>query len=172
MKERMIASLSALTEKSLESVVLDEVVSGAIVVDELKQKIGSIFNIPIVISGMVVGVLSVAHTNVGLYKEEDMTILYKITAQASEAVSRLQEVVKMEKGKLNAMVESMEDGVLMVDTEYRIVVANPAIKKIIKFGGNKEINILISLILLVASLIFMAGWRNLWLIKNLLFRRE
>ncbi|MEK7200677.1 MAG: ATP-binding protein [Patescibacteria group bacterium] len=141
MKERMIASLSALTEKSLESVVLDEVVSGAIVVDELKQKIGSIFNIPIVISGMVVGVLSVAHTNVGLYKEEDMTILYKITAQASEAVSRLQEVVKMEKGKLNAMVESMEDGVLMVDTEYRIVVANPAIKKIIKFGGNKEINI-------------------------------
>ena len=77
--------------------MLDEVVSGAIVVDELKQKIGSIFNIPIVISGMVVGVLSVAHTNVGLYKEEDMTILYKITAQASEAVSRLQEVVKMEK---------------------------------------------------------------------------
>ena len=75
----MIASLSALTEKSLESVVLDEVVSGAIVVDELKQKIGSIFNIPIVIGGMVVGVLSVAHTNVGLYKEEDMTILYKIT---------------------------------------------------------------------------------------------
>lgn len=141
MKERMIASLSALTDKSLESSALDEVVSGAIVVDELKQKIGSLFNIPIVIGGVVVGVLSVAHTNVGLYKEEDMTILYKITAQASEAVSRLQEVVKMEKGKLNAMVESMGDGVLMVDTEYRIVVANPAIKKIIKFDGDKEINI-------------------------------
>lgn len=141
MKEKMIASLSALTDKSLESAVLDEVVSGAIVVDELKQKIGSLFNIPIVIGGAVVGVLSVAHTNVGLYREEDMTILYKITAQASEAVSRLQEVVKMEKGKLNAMVESMRDGVLMVDTEYRIVVANPAIKKIIKFSGDKEINI-------------------------------
>ena len=44
----------------------------------------------------------------------------------------------MEKGKLNAMGESMEDGVLMVDTEYRIVVANPAIKKIIKFGGKQR----------------------------------
>lgn len=141
MKEKMIASLSALTDKSFESAVLDEIVSGAIVVDEVKQNIGSIFNIPIVIGGTVVGVLSVAHTDIGLYKEEDMTILYKITSQASEAVSRLEEVVKMEKGKLNAMVESMGDGVLMVDTEYRVVVANPAIKKIIKFKEDKDISI-------------------------------
>lgn len=138
MKEKMIASLSALTNKSFENVGLDEVVSGAIVVDEIKQSIGSIFNIPIVIGGEVVGVLSVAHVDVGLYKEEDMTILYKITGQASEAVSRLQEVVKMEKGKLNAMVESMGDGVLMVDTEYRVIVANPAVKKIIKFNPTPE----------------------------------
>ncbi len=142
MKKRMIASLSALTDKSfLIPLQLDEVVSGAIIVDEIKQSIGSLFNIPIVIGGVVAGVLSVAHVDAGLYKEEDMTILYKITAQASEAVSRLEEVVKMEKGKLNAMVESMQDGVLMVDTEYRIVVANPAVKKIIKFDGKKDINI-------------------------------
>lgn len=145
MKERMIASLSALTDKSFESAVLDDVVSGAIVIDEINQSIGSLFNIPIVIAGKVVGVLSVAHINVGLYKEADMTILYKITGQASEAVTRLEEVVKMEKGKLNAMVESMGDGVLMVDPEYRIVVANPAVKKIIKFNPsidlNKDINI-------------------------------
>jgi len=147
MKKRMIDSLSALTDKSFESAVLDEVVSGAIVIDEINQSIGSLFNIPIVIGGKVVGVLSVAHVDSGLYKEEDMTILYKITGQASEAVTRLEEVVKMEKGKLNAMVESMEDGVLMVDTEYRIVVANPSVKKIIKFNpvdsptGGKDINI-------------------------------
>ncbi|MFA6270168.1 MAG: ATP-binding protein, partial [Candidatus Paceibacterota bacterium] len=133
MKERMIASLSALTDKSFESVVLDEVVSGAIVIDEVNQSIGSLFNIPIVIGGKVVGVLSVAHVDKGLYKEEDMTILYKITGQASEAVTRLEEVVKMEKGKLNAMVQSMGDGVLMIDKEYRVMVANPAVKKIIKF---------------------------------------
>jgi signal transduction histidine kinase len=138
MKKRMLASLSALTDKSFDAFVLDEVTSGAIVIDEIKQNIGSLFNIPIVIGGKVVGVLSVAHIDVGLYKEEDMTILYKITGQASEAVSRLEEVVEMEKGKLNAMVESMEDGVLMVDTDYKIVVANPAVKKIIKFDAKNQ----------------------------------
>jgi two-component system, NtrC family, sensor histidine kinase KinB len=143
MKERMIASLSALTDKSFGSYAIDEVVSGAIVVDEIKQSIGSLFNIPLVIGGTVVGVLTVAHLDAGLYKEEDMTILYKITGRASEAVSRLQEVVEMEKGKLNAMVLSMGDGVLMVDTEYRVIVANPAIKKIIKFNpltGGKDVS--------------------------------
>src|SRR3989338_890362 len=145
MKDRMVASLSALSNKSLDTFVLDEIVSGAIVGDEIKQSIGSLFNIHIVIGGKVVGVLSVAHIDPGLYKEADMTILYKITGQASEAVTRLEDVVKMEKGKLNAMVESMEDGVLMVDPEYRIVVANPAVKKIIKFSlsadEGKDINI-------------------------------
>lgn len=141
MKEKMLASLSALTNKSFDQSTLDEIISGAIVVDEIKQNIGSLFNIPLVINGEVVGVLTVAHISRGLYKEEDMTILYKITGQASEQVSRLQEVVKMERGKLNAMVESMGDGVLMVDAEYRVVVANPAIKKIIKFGGEKNLSV-------------------------------
>ena len=141
MKDKMIASLSALTDKTFDLSAIDEVVSGAIAIDGDKQKVGSLFNIPLVISGAVAGVLTVAHIDAGLYKEEDMTILYKITGQASEAVSRLQEVVKMEKGKLNAMVESMGDGVLMTDTEYRVVVANPAIKKIIKAETEKEVSI-------------------------------
>lgn len=141
MKSRMIASLSALTDKTYDLEDIDEVLSGAIVIDEIKQNIGSLFNIPLVIDGVVVGVLTVAHMTSGLYKEADMTILYKITGQASEAVSRLQEVVKKEKGKLNAMVESMGDGVLMVDLDYRVVVANPAIKKIIKADKNKDVSI-------------------------------
>lgn len=141
MKEKMIASLSALTERSFDAAAIDEVVSGAIVLDEGEQKIGSLFNIPLVINSEVVGVLTVAHLDQGLYKEEDMTILYKITGRASQAVSRLQEVVAMEKGKLNAMVLSMVDGVLMLDSGYRVIVANPAVKKIIRFEGSSEISI-------------------------------
>ena len=141
MKARMLDSLSALSDKNFKELSIDEVVSGAIVVESVNKDIGSFFNIPMVIAGKLSGVLTIAHTDKGLYKEEDMTILYKITSQASEAVSRLQEVVKIEQGKLNAMVESMGDGVLMVDTEYRVMVANPAIKRIINFSEDKEINI-------------------------------
>jgi signal transduction histidine kinase len=142
MKQKMTASLSALVERTFDKSSLDEVVSGAIVrEDNLKQDIGSLFNIPLAINGKVAGVLTVAHVDKGLYKEADMTILYKITAQAGEAVSRLEEVVKKEKGKLNAMVSSMADGVLMVDPEFRVVVANPAVKNIIKFKGGGDVSV-------------------------------
>lgn len=141
MKEKMLASLSALTDREFDPSTIEEIVSGALVAGDAKQEIGSFFNIPLVIGDAVAGVLTVAHLKPGLYKEADMTILYKITSQASEAVTRLQEVIRMEQGKLNAMVESMGDGVLMTDPEYRVVVANPAIKKIIRFNDGKEITI-------------------------------
>lgn len=141
MKDKMVASLGALTDRSFDQASIEEIFSGAIVVPDLERGVGSLFNIPLVIAGQVAGVLTIAHIDQGLYKEADMTILYKITNQASEAVSRLQEVVRMEQGKLNAMVLSMGDGVLMVDNEYRIIVANPAVKNIIKFKAEKPINI-------------------------------
>ena len=141
MKKRMLASLSALSSKTYEMLTLDESVSGAIAVDSISHPIGSYFNIPLVIGGELAGILTIAHIKEGLYKEADMTILYKITNQASQAVSRLEDVVKMEKGKLNSMVESMGDGVLMVDTEYQVIVANPAVRQIIKWQGEKAITI-------------------------------
>lgn len=141
LKNRMLDSLSAISGKNFKEMSIEEVISGAIVVDSMAKDIGSFFNIPMVISGELSGVLTVAHTEKGLYKEEDMTILYKITNQASEAVSRLQEVVKIEQGKLNAMVESMGEGVLMVDTEYRVMVANPSIKKALSFNEDRPITI-------------------------------
>lgn len=145
LKDRMIASLSALGDKKFDDIAVEELVSGAIIVDTIPQQVGSFFNIPLVIGGNLAGLLTVAHMEKGLYKEADMTILYKITNQASQAVSRLEEVVKIEQGKLNAMVESMGDGVLMVDEDYRIIVSNPAVRKMISFsppvGETKDITI-------------------------------
>lgn len=139
--ERMLKSLSALLDKEIAKSEVEEVLSGAIIVDEMSDPINSYFNIPVVIDKKVVGILTVAHTEQGLYKEEEMTILYKITQQASQAVTRLQDVVKTEQGKLNAMVETMNEGVMMVDKDYRVMVVNPAAKNLLKIEQKPEITI-------------------------------
>ena len=105
MKRRMLASLSALSPKNYEKVKMEESISGAVEMDAGPQNIGSFFNIPLVIGGKLAGVLTIAHNTSGLYKEEDMTILYKITNQASEAVTRLQGVVNREQEKINKIRE-------------------------------------------------------------------
>ena len=140
-QRRMTNSLSALLDADFSDARIEEVLSGAVLIDDIDAPVRSFFNIPLVIEEKVVGVLTVADTKEGLYREEDMTILYKITNQASQAVTRLQSVVHAEQRKLNAMVESMEDGVLMTDKDYRIVVANPSARRLVELDENEEATI-------------------------------
>ncbi len=140
-RDRMLGSLSALLDREFNKKDVQEIISGAIIIEELDEPVRSFFNIPLVIDEKVVGVLTVADTKAGLYKEEEMTILYKIIQQASKAVTSLQGVVKTEQAKVNAMVESMADGVVMTDTDYRILVANPSARSVIGVQNKKDITI-------------------------------
>lgn len=140
-KERMLRSLSALLDKEFKVNQVTETLTGAILIEDLETPVRSYFNIPLVIREKVVGVLTVANTKSGLYQEEEMTILYKITKQASQAVNKLQEVVEMEQGKLEAMVESITDGIVMTDLDYRVMIANPAARQAIGLPLAQEISI-------------------------------
>lgn len=140
-RDRMLKSLGALLDKEFNKGQVEELISGAIIIEDVNASVQSFFNIPLVISGKVVGVLTVADTQEGLYKESEMTILYKITNQASAAVTRLQEVVTVEKSKLNAMVWSMADGIVMTDLDYRILVINPAARKACDINELQEVTI-------------------------------
>lgn len=140
-RDRMLSSLSALLDREFKKEDVKEVLSGAILLEELDEPVRSFFNIPLVIGDKVVGVLTVADVKGGLYKEEEMTILYKLIQQASKAVTSLQSVVRAEQEKVSAMVESMEDGVVMTDADYRILVINPAAKRVIGKENQKEITI-------------------------------
>ncbi len=128
---RMLGALSALSGRDLAGTEVEETITGAIMLDMATGPVQSYFNIPLVIDEQLVGVLTVSNTKPGLYKESEMEILYKIVNQASQAVTKLEEVVKTEQGKIAAMLESMVEGVVMTDRDYRVIAANPAIKSII-----------------------------------------
>lgn len=140
-KKRMLASLSALTTSEIAARRVEETLTGAILTEELKRPIASFFNIPLSIGDRMAGVLTVASTKEGKFQDDDVTIIYKIVKQASQAVSRLEDVLQVEQEKVNAMVESLGDGLLMVDPDFRIIVANPAIKKLACVDATCELTI-------------------------------
>jgi len=138
-KGRMTKSLSALTDHDLAKVPIEEVLSGALVLEESDLSANAYFNIPLVIADKLVGILTIADSRKIPYKEEEMTILYKLTAQASKAVSRLQEIVSTEQGKLSSMVQSMNEGLIMTDIDYRILTVNPSAKSILNLKDDPSI---------------------------------
>ncbi|MBI1919439.1 GAF domain-containing sensor histidine kinase [Candidatus Microgenomates bacterium] len=123
-KNRLLTSLEALLNQTLPEKV-NESISGVVLDDNNKNPLASFFNIPLVINEQVVGLINVASQQAGLYQEEEMSILYRIASQASQAVSKLESILETEKGKIMAMISSLADGVFMVDVDTKLAVINP-----------------------------------------------
>lgn len=130
-KNSMVASLSALFDNPLPS-DMKEYVAGVVLDDVNTKPLASFFHIPLVINDKVVGLINISSTKPGLYKEDEMTILYQITHQASSALSRLTQVLETEKGKLLATIGSLEDGLFMIDKNNELLVINDAAQKMLR----------------------------------------
>ncbi len=138
-KTKMLAAVSEMNQEPLTDTGVDEAISGAILDDTLTDKVASFFNLPVIISGKLVGLINVSSKLPGQYGEKNTEVLYRIAKQASEAVSRLQEVLENEKGKLAQAVDSLSDGLLMVDTKYQLAIINHKLKSLLGVGDKPEI---------------------------------
>ena len=126
-KKSMLASISALLPNP--PIFIDEKLSGISLNEANKLPLASFFHIPLIINNKVVGLINVSSTTPNLYKEEAVTILYQITENASNALTRLREVLEAEESKLTSMIGSLADGVFMVDSKNRLLIINEAARK-------------------------------------------
>ncbi len=138
-KEKMIQSYSAILNKEIKPRGIDESITGNVLDDSLKVELKSFFNLPVVISDKLVGIINVASTDAGRYGADKASILYTITNQAATAVSKLQSVLESEKGKLSAVIYSLTDGVITVDLNNKLVVYNPVVVEILGLKKDHEI---------------------------------
>lgn len=129
-KVSMLASLRALLPEVDKKV--DEVLSGAPLDDTNFLSLSSFFHIPLVVNNRVVGLINLSSTKSNLYKEDEMTILYQITAQASNALTRLMQVLETEKGKLTSLISSLADGVFMLDSQKQVLIINDSARRFLR----------------------------------------
>lgn len=137
-REKMLLSISAILNRDFKSELVDESVTGNILDDNLKVSLKSYFNLPVVIGEKLVGLINVGSQVSGQYGDAQASILYSITNQAATAVSKLQAVLESEKGKLVAVINSMTDGVVMVDMHNQVLVSNPAVRSLLEIAGGQD----------------------------------
>lgn len=138
-KAKVFAAVSEMTQKPLLSSEIDESITGVILDEKLTEPVKSYFNLPIVVLGKLVGLINVASVKPNLYNDENSEVLYKIARQASDAVSKLKEVLENEKGRLTQAVQSLADGLMMVDTNYRLLFANRRLCQLLSVVENPRI---------------------------------
>ncbi len=106
---------------------------------EAPLKLGSFLNVALVIGDMETVRLA-GMINISSYAEDAFDInakrlFYSIANNMSNALEKLMTVLAGEKSKLEMMVRSMTDGVIMFDQRGHIGVLNPAAKKMLALEG-------------------------------------
>ena len=105
----------------------------------IKEGIRSFFNIPLISGEKLIGMIIISSLKENAFTDADIRLIYTLTNQASIAIERLRVVISAEKSKMEAMVESMVEGVIMADNRGKLVVINPAAKNLLGFNPDEEV---------------------------------
>lgn len=124
-KSQMLGALSAMRTENLQMSLVNETISGLSLDEQSPSLVSSFFNLPLVIGDQVAAVINISSSEKGLYGDEETAILYTILNQVSASASKLSQVLENNKRRLYAMIAALKDGVMMVDLNLNLLVANP-----------------------------------------------
>lgn len=120
---------------------IEEEITGSLLNSSSNSDVKSNFNVTLTIGSEVVGVLNVASTKDSLYKKNEIDLISRILTRATNEISQLQLLLNHEKSKLEAMVENMLDGVVMLDKDFRILAINSACLSMVEKTNQSTVSI-------------------------------
>ncbi len=95
-------------------------------VDERRHGIRSSCNIPIVIDLQPIGIINVSSFAEDAFSKDDVEVLYSLAEQTSALVQGLRKVIASETKDIESIIESVWDGVVVVEREGKTKFLNPA----------------------------------------------
>jgi PAS domain S-box-containing protein len=120
----------------LEVILAGDNQEGAAHIDRLASTIHA----PIYDGKNMVGVLIAGQREPGFFRPEHERLLTTFANQAASAVLRLETLLAAEQKRLESLVEHMPVGVLLLDGDHRVLLANPLGKSILETLGAEFSN--------------------------------
>jgi len=102
--------------------------------------VGSIITTPLEVSGQAVGMIYVTSRRANAFSDQDAVLLRTIVQRMGETVERLQSTIRGEQDKMQSMVASMAEGVVMFDANDELVVLNPKARSMLGLAPGAELN--------------------------------
>lgn len=125
-KKRMTNEMKALVDYDLKSRPFEEAVLGKFISNDNSSGINSFYTVELNLGPEVIGLFNISSTVPDQYKDTERGLLKKILEKAMDSVYTLKKLLVHEQGKLSSMIESMNDGVLMLNKDLQILMINPA----------------------------------------------
>jgi PAS domain S-box-containing protein len=136
-RQRMITTLSRMSGREIRPSHIQLRTHELARTDTLRLpaiSLQSMFQVPLIggLNRDVVGLIFVGSEQKHAFSEEQVKILYTVANQASIAIQQLRALLAAEEQRLESLVENLPDGVLMLNSERRIVFMNPSGREYMK----------------------------------------
>ncbi len=95
------------------------------------ENLASIIYVPIVVGQKHVGTLIAASEREAAFSDYQVRLLETFAHQAATAIERIEVIQAAEQKRLEGLVEHLPLGVVLLDADYRLLVANPLAKAIL-----------------------------------------
>lgn len=91
------------------------------------KELRSSFQVPLTVEpeGKLIGLLYVGAERENAFKEEEVRLLNTISAQASLSLQRLRTLLAEQRRQMEIVLDTIPEGVLLLDAERRVVLSNP-----------------------------------------------
>jgi signal transduction histidine kinase len=130
-KQKMLSAYEAMAETPQGQLHVTETIKGAVFDDTITTGVGSYFNLPLVVGASPQGLITVASTKEGLYDAAQVQAFYALIWQINQTTTKLSQVIEQERGTLNALVEHLTEGVIMVDIQENVKLVNQAARQLL-----------------------------------------
>jgi len=102
------------------------------------KKVKDHINIRLHYQDKLFGIINIASFKKNALDKEDKSFLNKIAGQTTEIFARLKEVTEFQKKRLQIIIDSIPDGVIIFDELNKELLLNPKAKDIISNNGKKD----------------------------------
>jgi diguanylate cyclase (GGDEF)-like protein/PAS domain S-box-containing protein len=101
-------------------------------------RVPSFVGVPLEVKGQAVGLICLAARHESAFSDADARLLHSIVEKMAETVERLQRTIRGEQDKMQSMVASMAEGVIMFDANEELMVLNPKARAMLGLTAGEE----------------------------------
>jgi len=123
--EKLVGSLPAKIDKKIYGVPLN---------DTVNLTYSSSFHIPLIAKNKVLALIHLSSLTENVYK--NMDDLRELIDSASSSLTHFDQAIELETQKFSSLLESVGDGILMVDDKNNLLVINNSAKKLLGVSSN------------------------------------
>lgn len=97
----------------------------------IAQNLNSFLNVPLMHDGNLVGMINLSSHLDRAFGPDDIRLIYTVASQVPPAIQRLKGIKAMERTRMNKLADSMSEGVIMIDQNSEVVLANAIARRIL-----------------------------------------